>query len=199
MIFLVFLSCSSLGQEIILIRHARVNLDTKGIMFPGEAAVLREAYDTAGIYSFMPDTVLNKIPKRKTDTIYTSSLKRSILTAHRLFGDSVVYVPKSLFDEFELHVLRLPLLLPYKVWTGISRLGWFVGMKNENSENRSEGVKRAKLAARFIETKSKVNGQVIMVTHGFINRNITNELKKGGWTVVQKKGRENLGATVLTR
>lgn len=187
------------AKEIVLIRHAKVDLETKGWMSAQKAKCFRTAYDTAAIHNFLPDTVLSKIPNRITDTVYTSSLPRSLCTAFNLFDDSVIYYSTPFFDEFELHIIRLPLVLPYKAWTAISRFGWFVGFKREHTETHKEARRRVKHAVNFIEEKSRHNEQVILVTHGFLNHKIKNKLKRRGWRIKHDQGKENLGATVLEK
>lgn len=194
-----FFGLKANAKEIILIRHAKVNHVTKGWMSAKKATRYNSAYDTATICPFLPDTVLAKIPERKSDIIYTSQLSRSIATAYRLYGDSATYFSTPLFNEFELQILWLPLFLPYKAWTISSRIGWFIGMKRPKIENHSEARKRIKRATDFIEERSNSNEQVILVMHGFINWGIAKELKKRGWDIIQNEGKYNLGATVLVK
>ncbi|WP_320110484.1 phosphoglycerate mutase family protein [Draconibacterium orientale] len=189
----------SAAQEVILIRHASVKLEQHGWMGAKKAAELRDDYDTAPISQFDPDTVLNKIPQRITDTVYVSGLSRSIATGLKLFGDSATIVSLPELNEFEMHMVRLPLYLPFKAWATISRTLWLMGIEKPETESFKEARKRVDDVCSFIEKKAKQNKQVIMVTHGFINRNIANEMEKRGWQVVQNNGKKNLGATVLRK
>ena len=93
----------------------------------------------------------------------------------------------------------MPLILPFKAWTGLSRLGWFLGVKRENTETVRDARKRTDRAVDFIEQKMNYNDQLIMVTHGFLNRNIKYELKRRGWKIIQNKGHKNLGSTILIK
>lgn len=195
----IFCVLQTQAQEVILIRHASVKLEQKGWVGAKKASRLRENYDTAPIKQFDPDTVLSKIPKRITDTIYVSALPRSIATGLKLFGDSATIVSISDLNEFEMHMVWLPLYLPYKAWTSISRTMWLMGLEKPGTESFDEAKDRVKDMCSFIEKKAEQNKQVILVTHGFINRNITKELEKRGWKISQNKGKENLGATVLKK
>ena len=197
----VFLIASNLlfAQEVILIRHAEVSLEHKGWMGSKTAAKYRKAYDTAPVYQFNPDTVLAKLPPRITDTVYVSGLPRSIGTGIKLFGDSAQIVSLDLLNEFEMHVVWLPLVLPYKGWTGISRTLWLMGWEKRGTESYSEAKERVELVCDMIEQKAVSQRQVIFVTHGFINRNIAKELKKRNWQITQNEGKENLGATILKK
>ena len=148
---------------------------------------------------FNADTVLNKLPKRTTDTIYTSRLFRSMGTAGELFEDSVIYLSSSLFNEFELSIIRLPLLLPFKAWTSVSRTTWLLGRKGKNTESYHDAKQRVKKCVLFLEEKAGENKQVILVSHGFLNRSIKNQLVKKGWKVTYDQGLKNLGATILRK
>jgi len=195
----LFVSKNAVCQEVILVRHAKVYLETNGWMGHKKAAQLRKSYDSAPIYPFSTDSVLNKLPARKTDTIYVSILDRSIGTGWQLFGDSAVVLSTPFLNEFELEIVKLPLLLPYKGWTAISRLSWALGGRNNGKETHREAKERVKQIADFIEDKTNKNEQVIFVTHGFLNRNIARELKRRDWQITKNEGKENLGATVLTK
>ncbi|QGY44037.1 hypothetical protein GM418_10320 [Maribellus comscasis] len=186
-------------QEVILIRHAKVDLDTKGWIGHKKAAQLSKAYNSAAIVSFDTDRILNELPDLKTDTIYVSNLIRSISTGWILFGDSATILSSPFLDEFDLHILRLPLILPYKAWTGISRAFWFLGTNKEHNESYREAEMRVKQIADFIEQRLNYNRQVVMITHGFLNRNIAKELQKRNWEKLQNNGKKNLGATILKK
>lgn len=199
LIFIILTSNLVIGQEVILIRHAKVSLDHSGWMNSKKAANFREAYDTAPVHQFNPDSVLAQIPARITDTIYVSALPRSIATGLKLFGDSANLVSLELLNEFEMHMIWLPAYLPYKGWTVISRGMWLLGLEKHGTESYREAKKRVQIVADFIEERAAIENQVILVTHGFINRNIANELEDRGWDITQNKGNENLGATVLNK
>lgn len=199
LILIILCSSQLFGQEVILIRHAEVYLNHSGWMNSKKAAEYREAYDTAPIHQFNPEKVLAEIPKRITDTIYVSGLPRSIGTGIKLFGSTANIVSLDVLNEFEMHMVWLPLYLPYKGWTGISRSMWLLGTERKATESYSEAKKRVSLAADFIEEKSTTQKQVIMVTHGFFNRNLAKELKKRDWEIIRNEGKENLGSTILKK
>lgn len=134
-IFIILTSSNLCGQEVVLLRHAEVSLDHSGWMNSKKAANYREAYDTAPVHQFDPDTVLAKIPERITDTIYVSGLPRSIATGLKLFGDSANVVSLDILNEFEMHMVWLPIYLPYKGWSVLSRGMWLLGLKREGTES----------------------------------------------------------------
>ncbi len=196
---ITLLFCSCFGQEIILLRHSKVALEQRGWMTAKKAATFREKYNNAPIYKFDKDTVLSKLPIKITDTIYVSTLPRSIATAILLYADSSEIVSTGLLNEFELQIVRLPLILPYKAWTAVSRTFWLMGLEKEGTESYKEARQRVRLIADMIEEKTATQQQLIFVTHGFVNRNIAKELKRRGWTITQNQGKKNLGATVLKK
>ena len=198
--FIIFGTSALLtGQEVVLIRHAEVSLEHQGWMSSKKAAKYRKAYDTAPVYQFDADTVLAKVPARITDTIYVSGLPRSIATGVKLFGESAQIVSLDVLNEFEMHVVWLPLYLPYKGWTGISRTLWLMGWEKKGTESYGEAKERVEFVCHFIEQKAAEQQQVILVTHGFINRNIAKELERRKWKITQNEGKKNLGATILKK
>lgn len=189
----------SLAQEVILIRHAAVKLERSGWMGPKKAASIRDAYNSAPINQFDVNEVLSKVPKRITDTVYVSGLSRSLATGLKLYGDSATVVSLQELNEFDMQMVWFPLYFPYKVWTTISRTLWLMGLEEPGTESFQEARDRVNDVCTFIERKAQQNKQVILVTHGFINRNIAKELEKRGWMVMQDNGKKNLGATILKK
>ncbi len=187
------------GQEVILIRHAKVNMETTGWVGAKKAASLHNSYDVSPINNFNADSVLSALPIRKTDTIYSSSLPRSITTAWMLFGDSAVILSSKFMDEFDLQIVRAPFVLPYKGWTSLSRALWLLGLNNKNNASYKDAKARTREIADFIEERLKYNKQVILVTHGFLNRDLSRELKRRNWHITNNNGKKNLGATILRK
>lgn len=187
------------AQEVILIRHAEVHHEREGWITSKKAAQYRANYDTAPIHQFNPDTVLAKIPQRIADTVFVSGLPRSIATGIKLYGDSAQIVSLTMLNEFEMHVAWLPLILPYKAWTSFSRALWIMGWEKQGTESYAEAKDRVNSVANFIEKRVRDEKQIIMVTHGFINRNIAKELQRRDWTIIQNEGKKNLGATILRK
>lgn len=188
-----------IAQEVVLIRHAAVQHEHDGWIGSKKAKQYRASYDTSPIHQFNPDTVLAKIPERITDTIFVSGLPRSIATGLKLFGDSAQVVSLQMLNEFEMHVAWLPLIMPYKAWTSFSRALWLMGWEKRGTESYAEAKDRVDAVADFIEKKAEEDEQVILVTHGFINRNIAKELERRKWHILQNEGKKNLGATVLQK
>lgn len=186
-------------QTIVLIRHAKVEMNPGSLMNASRAMEYLSAYDRLPIESFEPNTVLVKLPKPLPDTIYTSTLYRSKETARRLFGDSASYVHRAIFDEFDLRIVRLPLLLPLRAWTVISRFAWVTGLMQRDVETHKEAMVRIAKNCDWLEERTAADGYVLMVTHGFLNHSLKRELKRRGWTVEYTEGHGNLGVQKLVK
>jgi broad specificity phosphatase PhoE len=187
------------AQEVILIRHAKVDMNVKGWMGHKKAAQFNQQYNTAPIVSFNVDSVRNTLPKITADTIYTSALYRSKTTAKILFEQNHTLISRPLFNEFESFIVKWPIILPYKGWTVFSRIFWLLGNKREGVESWKEARERTQKVTDFIETESQNQQQVVFVTHGFLNRQVAKELEKRGWQRTVNNGKKNLGATVLVK
>lgn len=198
-LFGVFILLNVNAQEVILIRHAAVEMHPHGWMGAKKAAKYKAAYDTSPVHQFAPDTVLAKVPRQITDTVYVSGLPRSIATGIKLYGNSASIVSTETLNEYEMHMIWLPLVLPYKGWTSLSRIMWLMGLEKPGTESYREAKERTRNIADFIEKKAKSEKQVIFVTHGFLNRNLAKELKKRGWIITTNNGKKNLGATILKK
>ncbi len=198
-LFVVFIQSSTSGQEVVLIRHAAVDMKVKGWMNSPKAAKYRMSYDVSPINKFVSSEVLIHLPDLNSDTIYTSALFRSKETALGIFGNSAFYVSLPLLNEYELHVVKWPLLLPYKGWTSVSRIMWLLGLNQKGVESYKQAQQRTLRVVDFIEQKGQCNQQIVLVTHGFLNRNIAKELERRGWRRTQNNGKNNLGATVLKK
>ncbi len=198
-IFCLFAVKTASCQEVILLRHAKVDIKAGGWTGHKKAIKYQRLYNTAPIAPFNAGKVLAGLPKRRTDTVYVSNLSRSVTTGWLLFGDSAVVLSSCFLDEFELNVIRLPLLLPYKGWTSVSRALWLMGIHGKNNESYKEARGRVGEIADFIEERLEYNEQVIMVTHGFLNHDIAREMKKRGWGIIKGAGTKNLGATILIK
>ena len=73
-----------------------------------------------------------------------------------------------------------------KIWGFLARtLWWFFGL-HRGQETRPQAQARARAAAlRLIET-AEGGGRVLLVAHGFFNIMVGLELRRSGWSCVQK-------------
>jgi broad specificity phosphatase PhoE len=89
----------------------------------------------------------------------------------------------DLFLEAQLPTVkwRWPKLSPY-YWTALFRMAWFAGY-SKDVESCRHAQKRAMAAANVL-LQYTVQGDVLLIAHGMINRFIARELAKNGWQKV---------------
>ncbi len=185
--------------QIYLIRHAKSKLKKQFFSSAKEAQKYITDYDKVPICDFDMNQV--KIELIKQHQIYCSCLPRSQETALALFGKSYLIVSDSVFREFDMKIVHATAFvkLPMDLWKGISRLTWLLGFNNKGVESYKEARKRVLLSTDNLEKLSNQEETAILVGHGMINIGISKQLRKRGWTLVEKKGHINLGATVLQK
>lgn len=184
--------------EIFLIRHAVVAMEKPILCSAAKAARLQESYNHLPVYNFNPNKIQNLL-EGDSYTIYTSTMQRAIETAEMISQKQLPIVSSSVFNEYELPMISIPLIpLPYVVWTSISRLFWLSHLSKKN-ESRSQARKRMKRAAGYLESLAKENKQVMLIAHGFLIREVRRELRKKGWIIEYKEGNGNLAVTKLVK
>ena len=185
-------------NQIMLIRHQKVDIEKKLLYNYKNLQKYRSAYDTEDIHPVNQKKILFT---EGVDTIYTSDLHRAKATAAKLLGDSYTYESKHFFNELKPGSVNIPLLyLPKPIWSGLNRIFWMFGSKPKaNSEDRSMAQKRVNQAADFLVKKSLENKKVILVAHGYMNHMLRKRLKKLGWMIVTHSGNENLGGSLLVK
>jgi len=183
--------------QIILIRHGNPEINKNGWFSYKAAKNYIKAYDTVGVKSFdAPPVILESYEGVK---IYSSSLFRAYDTALKIFDEEDAINADSTFIEFQREITPLPLILPIKGWTGLSRFFWLIGLHSSDVPSfKSERV-RAELDAVFLEKAAKNNNKVILVGHGFLNKFIVKYLKKSGWDHSFDGGNDYLAVQVLTK
>ncbi|RZT91089.1 broad specificity phosphatase PhoE [Ancylomarina subtilis] len=185
--------------QIYLIRHAKPNLKKKFFCSADQAQNYLENYNRAPVCEF-PSGYVN-IALTKPHQIYCSSLPRSQETALSLFGNSYPVVSDSVFREFELKIVNASSIIkiPLDLWKGISRISWVLGFNHQGIESFKKAKERVVFSTDNLEKLANQEETAILVGHGMINAAIAKELKRRGWTIVQKKGHLNLGATILQK
>ncbi|RXQ88123.1 histidine phosphatase family protein [Ancylomarina salipaludis] len=185
--------------QIYLIRHAKPNLKKRFFCSADQAQNYLDNYNSAPVCE-LPSAYVS-IELIKPHQIYCSSLPRSQETALRLFGNSYPIVSDSVFREFELKIVNAQSIikLPLDLWKGVSRMSWFLGFNHRGIESLKKAKERVVFSADNLEKLANQEETAILVGHGMINASIAKELKRRGWTIVQKKGHLNLGATILQK
>lgn len=185
--------------QIYLIRHAKPNIQKKGLYNVKQARQYLQDYSAVAIRPF--DTELVTIHLTKAHTIHCSPLRRSKETTRVLFSDHYPIQIDSVFREFESRIINAPsfLPLPMSLWQVFSRGSWMLGFNHRGIESHHQAKQRAEMAADKLIDIAYQEETAILVAHGMLNGAIKKTLKKKGWKVLQSKGQQNLGATILVR
>ena len=185
-------------NQIILLRHGEPALNKKGWRKRKEAMRFVVQYDSVGVYP--PGYTPVSLDTNDINTIFTSTLNRSISTAEQLFDKSENHRADAIFREFERKVFSFPnIKLPLNWWLVGSRAFWFMGLNKKGIESFSEAKLRAREAAAFLETKAEEDGKTVLVSHGLLNHYLVKYLKKNGWTEVFDGGKGYLSQKVLVK
>jgi broad specificity phosphatase PhoE len=182
---------------IYLVRHARVDLDKPVLCSSYKAEKVLDSYDKQPIGAFNPVPVLQKIEGDHV-SVYSSGLPRAMQTAVVLFPENDSIPAFTLFNEYDLSIVSVPLLpLPYKAWTVLSRFFWAIHL-NKKDESRMEATRRMKQATDLLVELAEKDETTVLVAHGFLISDLRRELKKRGWTIVSNGGNKNLAVSKLT-
>lgn len=95
----------------------------------------------------------------------------------------------EVFREADLPVFHIPAFrLPPIFWASVFRIMWFCGI-SRNVESLGIAKQRAVQAADILVTSVKVvNGPVLLMGHGVMNRRIAKELVSIGWKEYRRQG-----------
>jgi broad specificity phosphatase PhoE len=184
--------------EIYLIRHAQVNQERPLLCTSAKAAELLDEYNELPVRDFDPQPV-RAIIGDTIHTVYTSTLGRAIETAVILFPETDTLYSNSLFNEYDLSMISVPLIpLPYVAWTTLSRFFWNIALNNRG-ESRFEAHRRMKQATDQLEKYTLKNRRIVLVAHGYLIAEMKRELKRRGWKLEVYQGHKNLAVTKLTK
>ncbi len=185
-------------DQVVLIRHGKPNLSKKGWFNRDKAKKYVHDYDSVPIIPFQQMPVcMQDIP---TDTIYSSSIPRASSTAHLIFGDEYEIVEDYRFREFERKIMNFcNMKLPLGFWTTFSRGLWLMGLNDKGIESFRDAKKRTKENADLLIDQASSDHLVILVAHGFHNKYVIKYLKKRGWTMVRKGGRDYGAVNIMAK
>lgn len=183
--------------QIILIRHGNPEINRNGWFSHKAAKNYIVAYDTVGVKSFEDPPVV--LESYETVKIYSSSLFRAYDTALKVFGNNVDIKLDSAFIEFQREIVPLPIILPIKGWTGLSRFFWMIGLHSSYVPSFRSEKSRAERDAVFLQKAAMENKKVILVAHGFLNKYIARYLKNMGWDHSYNSGSDYLDVQVMTK
>ena len=185
-------------QRIFLIRHAKPQVTSKGLISASHARQYISDYDAADVEEFV--LTHEAIPFKEIKKVHCSTLARSQLTAKAIFGEEVQLIIDANFREFERKIFSLPLLhLPIKLWLFGARILWFLGFNSSGIETFKQARQRARAAAKQLATEAKHETIAVLVAHGLLNFFIRRELKKLGWQQTIKGGNTFVSVNAFER
>ena len=174
-------------REIILVRHARVDVNGTNKIVAKDLKPWVEQYDVAPLHpQSKPSEALHKIVN-SADFLITSSLSRSIASAN--FFEKKIDERNDLFNELLIPKITIPYFkFKAKTWLIILRFVLFFTNK-QNSE-----IEEAK---NYLLELSKQHKVLVLVGHGGINYYMHKKLRKEGWKLKKKPSIDNWGTMEL--
>ncbi|WP_238395875.1 histidine phosphatase family protein [Pontibacter pudoricolor] len=174
-------------RRIFLIRHAKPQVTSKGLVNAKFARQYISDYDAADVEEFV--LTHEAIPFKEIKKVHCSTLVRSQLTAKAIFGKDIELIIDANFREFERRIFSLPFIhLPIKLWLTGARILWFLGFNSRGIETFKAARKRARAAAKQLAEEANRETIAVLVAHGLLNFFIRRELKRLGWQQTLKEG-----------
>jgi len=182
------------NPKIYLIRHAAVDLGKPGWGTSKNSAQYKEAYNFAGIETFNPQEILQKIKNYENlDTVFCSPQPRAQETALILFGENVVLKTDSVLTELDYPVVKVPVIqFPVKGWLFISRVTWMAGLNQGEKTGYRDRQEELNTFSNELIKFAYRNGQAVVVAHGMVNRELVKILKDRGWEYCEN-GKDGYG------
>ncbi len=182
-------------KQIILIRHAKVDLDSTTKIVASALKEWVDAYD-------MAETHPNSKPSQETvdmvkhaDFVVTSSLKRAIDSVKVLGVES--YEQNTVFNEAKIPDVDIPLLkLKPKTWLKILRVLSLFGFGKKGTSLKAS-KQQAKEASQRLVALAEKHESIVLVGHGGMNWLIRKVLMRKGWSLQPNASNANWGVTVL--
>ncbi len=183
-------------KQIILIRHAKVNIESSEKIDAASLKKWVEQYDKA-------DIDVESLPSQKTkelvknaDVVLTSVLLRTIDSAKVLGVE--IYESNAVFNEADIPDINIPFLkFQPKSWLVIVRVLSLLGFGKAGVSLKASKLQAKEGSKRLLEL-SKEHDAVVLVGHGGMNWLLCKTLMKEGWTLVEDPCNKNWGMTILT-
>lgn len=171
-------------MEIILVRHGRPNFNANNIVSAAGFSQWVRYYNKSNICceSIPPKSLADKTKKF---FVVSSDLNRAIHSAVLCVDKSPDLILKEL-REMDIPRFKFPLKLKANNWLIISRLLWFFNV-NAQAESFKQAKLRAKLAASKLVELTKNHDEIVVFSHGLINKYLAKELIKLGWSGSYKR------------
>ena len=173
-------------MKIILIRHAKVIIDSTKKITASEMNTWVEAYNHAPIDRRLPCNEVIELIKG-ADVVLASSLSR---TSDSLAVIDVESTEKnSLFDEIALPEANGTWLkLSSKTWLVLLRLMMLAGF-GKKSKVYTEAKQRATRASEYLIALANKHESVALMGHGGMHRLVSKELERLGWKCIKQGAR----------
>ena len=167
-------------MRVILIRHGRSSHVHAGWIDRAGFLRWREAYEAAGISDGAPAELQHLIAG--ASCVVASDTRRAIESA-RAVAPTAEVITSPLLSELELlppnvGPLRLPMLGWLMAYTG----RWLVRTLLRRAHQSAAEEERIRASADWIEQLSAQHETVVIVTHAWFRRLLTQTLVKRGWT-----------------
>jgi len=174
-------------REIILVRHALVDVNGTDKIAAKDLKAWVENYDKAGLHpQSQPSEALYQVVNG-ADFLLTSTLSRAIASAN--FFDKEIDEKRTVFNELPIPTIQIPFFeFQAKTWLIILRLVLF--FTNKQNAEIEKGVE-------YLLELSRKHKKVVLVGHGGINYYMHKQLLKQGWKREGKASIENWGMTKL--
>ena len=182
-------------KQIILIRHAKVDIDNSQKMGSLELSHWVDTYDIAPIDTNSLPSEQTKVLVQSADVVLTSTLRRAIDSAGVL--DAEVHEKNSFFNEAGIPEVKFPFIkLKPKSWLVILRVLLLLGLGKKDTSLKASKA-QAEMAAKRLLALSLEHDNVALIGHGGMNWLIRKVLMKEGWVLEGKPSNANWGVTVL--
>jgi len=184
-------------KQIVLIRHAKVDIDNTNKIDSLSLKKWVELYDSAPIASNSQPTDDTIALAQNANVMVTSTLRRAIDSAKVLGVE--VHTQNALFNEAAIPEIVIPYLkLKPKCWLVILRLMLLLGVGKKETSLKCSKV-QAKKAAMQLETLTREHDKVALVGHGGMNWLIGKVLVQSGWVQEGKSRHSNWGTSLFCK
>ena len=182
-------------KQIILIRHAKVDIDSNQKIDATSLKNWVKSYDIANIH-------IDSLPQQETidvvksaDIVITSTLRRTIDSAKVL--DTNIFESNPMFNEAKIPDVKIPFLkLKPKTWLTILRVLLLLGLGKKDTSLKASKLQAKKAIERLLELSNEYEN-IVLVGHGGMNWLLRKELMKEGWSLEPDTSNKNWGITLL--
>ena len=178
-------------MQIVIVRHAKVKIESIGALDASAMNRWLEAYDAAEIETVLPEEESMKHLVEESRFLVCSQLPRTSASL-KVLGKSAD-LHDAVFDEIEIPFVTIPWLrLSPKLWLTMIRLLSLAGVGRYGRSLQQSRVRAERATERLIALAEE-HERVLLLGHGAMNWLIVKVLKQRGWGEVQKLSLKNWG------